>query len=103
MKPYWVEKITEEYPYDRLLHSQKIDLSQCQLLHRYSREGKINLDDRCEVIKTNWDREKWQVECSNGNIDKYDRIWLATGTKLDIAQDPLFTDILSVYRPRIIR
>lgn len=186
--PDWVEKITEEYPDDRLLHSQKIDLSQCQLrgkkiliigggltsghlavgaigwgakvvlmarrefqeklfdadpswlgpkyledffaerdldrrwqsiqqarnggsltpkmilqLRRYSREGKINLDDRCEVAKANWDGEKWQVECSNEKIDNYDRIWLATGTKLDITQDPLFTDILSVYRPRIVR
>jgi cation diffusion facilitator CzcD-associated flavoprotein CzcO len=186
--PHWVEKIEENYPLERLQHSQNIDLSRSRLqgekiliigggltgghlaigaiergatvvlmarrefqeklfdadpgwlgpkylkdffaennldrrwqmiqqarnggsltpkimlqLRRYSREEKIILDDFCEVVQANWNGKKWQVECSREKTNNYDRIWLATGTKLDITQDSLFQDILSFYRPEIVR
>ncbi len=72
-------------------------------LRRSAREGKAILNDHCEVIKAEWQENHWQVHCSNGKVLKYDRIWLATGTQLDVANHPLLTDVLKTHPTEIVR
>ncbi|NJK49051.1 lysine N(6)-hydroxylase/L-ornithine N(5)-oxygenase family protein [Candidatus Gracilibacteria bacterium] len=72
-------------------------------LRRASRNGKVTLNERCEVIEATWQENSWQVRCVNSEILQCDRIWLATGTRFDATQHPLLIDILDTHPTQIVK
>jgi cation diffusion facilitator CzcD-associated flavoprotein CzcO len=76
-------------------------------LRRLEREGRIVFYENCQVTKADW-QEGWQVECNHPQIhecihsQKIDRIWLATGTRLDAATHPLLKDVLQTMPVEVV-
>jgi len=72
-------------------------------LRQLSRENRVVLYERCEVTSAVWKETHWQVQCNNPavhdcfNHQQIDRIWLATGTQLDITAHSLLGEILEKY------
>ena len=50
-------------------------------LRRLSREGRVTINEFCEVKAANWHCGEWQMHCNNGSVLSARRIWLATGQK----------------------
>jgi cation diffusion facilitator CzcD-associated flavoprotein CzcO len=65
-------------------------------LRRAHRQESIKLMGKCQVLSATW-HNAWQIVCDNGSKHKCDRIWLATGTKIDITAEPLLTQIIEHY------
>ena len=180
--PNWVEKITSDYPNDKLCHSQQVNLNQLNLtgekiliigggltsghlakgamnlgatvtlmtrkqlqekifdadpgwlgpkylkdfhaetnwhtryqqiqqarnggsltpemmlqLRKASHEGKVKINECCQIRDAQWQDNLWQVSCHNGNRHQFKRIWLATGTRFNIKEHPLLQDVLETY------
>ena len=72
-------------------------------LRRLQREGHITFYEHCEVADARWHRDAWTVCCGTQSVhdclahQPIHRIWLATGTTLDIKAVPLLADILTQY------
>lgn len=186
--PNWVEKITSDYPTDRLCHSQEINLNELNLsgekilvvgggltsghltkgaialgatvsimtrkqlqekifdaepgwlgprylkgfqaetdwdvryqqiqqarnggsmtpemtlqLRKASHEGKVRIDECCEIKSAQWQNNFWQVNCLDGCYHQFNRIWLATGTKFNAIEHPLLQEVLEVYPTEIVK
>jgi cation diffusion facilitator CzcD-associated flavoprotein CzcO len=71
-------------------------------LRQLQQTGQVNLHQRCQVVKAEWRGDRWQVRCQDGAILECDRIWLATGTKLDATQNPLLADVLEEFPTGIV-
>ena len=56
-------------------------------------ERKVQFHENCQVESVNWNNE-WTVNCEGGGVFQCDRIWVATGSQLDIQQLPLFSNVL---------
>ncbi|XP_075909694.1 uncharacterized protein LOC116955684 isoform X4 [Petromyzon marinus] len=59
--------------------------------------GIVSLRAYCQVESASWSykEQRWRVVLSTGKETwSGDRIWLATGCKLDVAQDPLLANVL---------
>ncbi|MCM0592994.1 MAG: FAD/NAD(P)-binding protein [Gloeotrichia echinulata IR180] len=72
-------------------------------LRREVRNGKIRIDENCQVVKAEWLGENWQVECSDGSHHECDYIWLSTGTKFDVTSEPLLKDIFQTYPIPVVK
>ncbi|MGD1901214.1 MAG: FAD/NAD(P)-binding protein [Geitlerinemataceae cyanobacterium] len=72
-------------------------------LRRLEWEGKLSFYEQCEVASATWKENAWSVACNlSGAHDciahqPIDRIWLATGTTLDIDRWSLLDDIRAEY------
>jgi cation diffusion facilitator CzcD-associated flavoprotein CzcO len=70
-------------------------------LRRLARDGRITFCENCQVAQARWQENAWQVDCDNATLhdcvqhQKIDRIWVATGTRLDATQHPLLQDLLA--------
>ena len=73
------------------------------LLRRQARKGKLTSYEQCQVVAARWLGDKWQIRCDDGQEYEFDRIWLATGTKLDATTEPLLTNILDTYKIPIVK
>lgn len=71
-------------------------------LRQHSRNGQLRFDENCQVVKAQWLDNCWLVKCSSGEEHKCDRLWLATGTRLDITAQPLLTEILQSYSVLVV-
>ena len=185
--PNWVDKITSDYPADRLCHSQQINLSRLNLtgehilivgggltsghlakgamnlgatvtlmtrkelqsktfdadpgwlgpkylkgfhaetdwyeryrqiqqarnggsmtpdmmlqLSQAANEGKIRINECCQVSDAHWQDNFWQVNCPIGCQHQVNRIWLATGTRFNVTEHPLLQDVLKTYPTEIV-
>jgi cation diffusion facilitator CzcD-associated flavoprotein CzcO len=69
-------------------------------LRRAIRQGKLILWENCQVKAAIWENN-WRVKCDRPEV-QFDRIVLATGTKLDVGQHPLLQKILPVYPTEIV-
>lgn len=65
-------------------------------LQQVQQTGRLTLHERCQVLKAKW-QGHWQVSCEDGSLQECDRIWLATGTRLDLTLNPLLADVLQTY------
>ncbi|MCS6812269.1 MAG: lysine N(6)-hydroxylase/L-ornithine N(5)-oxygenase family protein [Cyanobacteria bacterium] len=71
-------------------------------LRRLEREGKLLFYERCEVESAEWTGNAWKVTCNHFGLHSglahlsVDRIWLATGTTIDVQH----WSILSAVRDR---
>ncbi len=72
-------------------------------LRRQERIGHLTFYEQCQVVHAQWQGSRWQVRCDDGTEHECDRIWLATGTKLDITADPLLTEILDTYPIPVVK
>jgi hypothetical protein len=69
---------------------------------------RIALYEQCQVVKAVWQGAHWQVHCDNLAAHEcfahqpIDRIWLATGTQLDISAQPILKEVLAQYPPEIV-
>jgi len=72
-------------------------------LRKQEREGQLAFYEQCEVESATWMEENWQVTCTHPEAHHciahlpIDRIWLATGTQLDVNQWPLLSAVRSHY------
>ena len=66
-------------------------------LRRLMRNNKLNIYQQCQIVKAMWQANSWRVYCNNGTEYKCDCIWLATGTRLNIMEQPLLAEILDAY------
>ena len=72
-------------------------------LRRLHREGHLTFYEHCQVEDARWDGDAWTVCCGTNEVhdcfahQPIHRIWLATGTTLDIQTEPLLTDVLARY------
>ncbi len=73
------------------------------LLRRQARASKLKIYEQCQVVAAKWLGNKWQIRCDDGQEYEFERIWLATGTKLDATTEPLLTNILDIYKIPIVK
>lgn len=77
-------------------------------LRRWERDGKITLYEKCQISQAHWRGDCWQVCCDNSTVHEcihhqnLDRIWLATGSRLDATHHPLLQNVVSAYPNSII-
>jgi cation diffusion facilitator CzcD-associated flavoprotein CzcO len=71
-------------------------------LRKASHQGKISLNESCQVSSAQYQDNYWQVSCLDGSQHQFDRIWLATGTRFDATEHPLLKDILQTYPTEIV-
>ena len=107
--PGWPNQIQTQHPAERIRHSHQVDLRNLQLhgeqilivgggltsgdlaVGAIAREAKVLL------MTTRYFPEKL------GETLFVDRIWLATGTKLDIAAEPMFKEMLETHFIEIVK
>lgn len=72
-------------------------------LRRLERQGKITFYERCEVKQAEWKGDAWRVECNHPSARDclahlpIDRIWLATGSQLDVQHWSVLSEIQATY------
>lgn len=71
-------------------------------LSQAANEGKISINESCQVSSAQWNDNHWQVSCVDGGKHEFNRIWLATGTRFNAAGHPLLKDVLQAYPTEIV-
>jgi hypothetical protein len=71
-------------------------------LQKASNEGKISINESCQVSSAQWNDNHWQVSCVDGGKHEFNRIWLATGTRFNASAHPLLKDALETYPTEIV-
>ncbi|MCC0179547.1 SidA/IucD/PvdA family monooxygenase [Waterburya agarophytonicola K14] len=71
-------------------------------LNRASYEGKLKIDECCQVRDAQWQDNLWQVRCLDANRHQFNRIWLATGTRFNVKEHPLLQGVLETYPTEIV-
>ena len=72
-------------------------------LRRLERDGKLTFYEHCEVSHADWKDDAWRVTCNYAPAHNciahlpIDRLWLATGSQLDIRQWSLLSEIRATY------
>ncbi|TVP64557.1 MAG: FAD-dependent oxidoreductase [Leptolyngbya sp. LCM1.Bin17] len=77
-------------------------------LRRLERQGQLTFYEQCQVQRAEWKGDAWQVHCLTGGEHgclthlPIDRIWLATGSQLNVEHWPLLADVRANYPMAII-
>lgn len=71
-------------------------------LRRARHSHKLTLHPECQINEASWNGQNWKVTCEDGMVQECDRIWLATGTRFDVTQDPLFAELLEAYPIQVV-
>ena len=87
-------------------------------LSQAAHEGKVRIDECCQVSDAHWQDNLWQVCCDDESRyqhgdctwlgfpavprHQFNRIWLATGTKFNVKEHPLLQDVLLAYPTEIV-
>lgn len=72
-------------------------------LRHWEREGQLSFYEQCEVQSAVWQADAWKVTCNQPGVhhciaqQSIDRIWLATGSTLDVGHWPLLDNIRAVH------
>ncbi|XP_039600988.1 uncharacterized protein zgc:113276 isoform X2 [Polypterus senegalus] len=66
--------------------------------------GDLMIKTYSQVSEAKWSYkdQEWKILLSTGESLNIDRIWLATGCKLDVSQDPLLTDITEEFPIQVL-
>ncbi|MGK7896780.1 MAG: FAD/NAD(P)-binding protein [Xenococcus sp. (in: cyanobacteria)] len=72
-------------------------------LRKASHDGKVRIDECCQVSDLKWQDNLWQVSCLDGSQHQVNRIWLATGTRFNATEHPLLQDVLETYPTEIVK
>ncbi|GAB4198698.1 MAG: FAD/NAD(P)-binding protein [Coleofasciculaceae cyanobacterium] len=71
-------------------------------LRRAYHSGAISLHERCQIVEAIWKDNYWQVRCHDGTEHQCDRIWIATGTKLDVTANSMLSEVLDGFPTAIV-
>uniref|UniRef100_A0A3P9Q4I5 Zgc:113276 n=1 Tax=Poecilia reticulata TaxID=8081 RepID=A0A3P9Q4I5_POERE len=73
-------------------------------LQPFIQSGQVELKTFCQVNEASWcyRSQSWNLSLSTGDHWTGDRIWLATGCKLDVKQDPLLSDMMKHFPIQVI-
>ncbi|MGF1539453.1 MAG: FAD/NAD(P)-binding protein [Pleurocapsa sp.] len=71
-------------------------------LRKATHEGKVKINECCQVRDAQWQENLWQVNCLDGSKHQFNRIWLATGTRFNVKEHPLLQDVLKTYPTEIV-
>ncbi|MGQ9838451.1 MAG: FAD/NAD(P)-binding protein [Cyanobacteriota bacterium] len=63
------------------------------LAHR----GCLVLQESCQIMGAVWQLDGWQIRSSDGGSLRADRIWLATGSRVDIADEMILGEICETH------
>ncbi len=72
-------------------------------LRRLEREDKLIFYENCEVDQAQWQSNHWQISCNYPQVHDclthlgINRIWLGTGSHIDVGQWPLLAGIQATY------
>ncbi|XP_030627968.1 uncharacterized protein LOC115810180 [Chanos chanos] len=66
--------------------------------------GQLHIRAYCQVTEAKWcyQNQRWQLSLSCGQQWAGERIWLATGCKLDVNQDPMLSDVIKEFPVQVI-
>ncbi|XP_068455539.1 uncharacterized protein zgc:113276 isoform X2 [Clinocottus analis] len=68
-------------------------------LQPFIQSGRVDVRTYCQVSEASWcyRSQAWSLSLSTGDHWTGDRIWLATGCKLDVEQDPLLSEVMKEF------
>ncbi|MEM1370167.1 MAG: SidA/IucD/PvdA family monooxygenase [Cyanobacteria bacterium P01_H01_bin.15] len=72
-------------------------------LRRLERESKLSFYERCEVRSAKWIADTWKITCNQSDAhdcithQPIDRIWLATGSTIDVTHSDLLSSIRETH------
>jgi cation diffusion facilitator CzcD-associated flavoprotein CzcO len=72
------------------------------LLRGYQSRGQLTIREHCQVTEARWQDGCWLVCCHSGELLEFDRLWLATGTRLDAMAQPLLQEVAAAYPPKMV-
>ncbi|KAF1392662.1 hypothetical protein PFLUV_G00030390 [Perca fluviatilis] len=66
--------------------------------------GQVDVKTYCQVSEASWcyRGQAWSLSLSTGDHWTGDMIWLATGCKLDVKQDPLLSEVMKEFPIQVI-
>ncbi|TKS69645.1 hypothetical protein D9C73_003711 [Collichthys lucidus] len=66
--------------------------------------GQVDVKTYCQVSEASWcyRSQAWSLSLSTGNHWTGDMIWLATGCKLNVKQDPLLSEVMKEFPIQVI-
>ncbi|MBD2090187.1 SidA/IucD/PvdA family monooxygenase [Microcoleus sp. FACHB-1515] len=77
-------------------------------LRRAQHDGRLVFYEQCQIAKAQWIGQSWRVCCDNHAVhecihaEAIDRIWLATGSTLDISQHSMLSEVQARYPIEVI-
>ncbi|XP_017295411.1 uncharacterized protein zgc:113276 isoform X2 [Kryptolebias marmoratus] len=73
-------------------------------LQPFIQTQQVELKTFCQVSEASWcyRNQTWNLSLSSGDRWTGDMIWLATGCKLDVKQDPLLSDVMKEFPIQVI-
>ncbi|XP_075996398.1 uncharacterized protein LOC142990482 [Genypterus blacodes] len=73
-------------------------------LQPFIQRGQVDIRTYCQVSEASWcyRSQAWNLSLSSGGRWSGDRIWLATGCKLDVNQDPLLSEVMKEFPIQVI-
>jgi cation diffusion facilitator CzcD-associated flavoprotein CzcO len=71
-------------------------------LRRQQATGQLEFQENCQVAQVVWQRDHWWVRCSQGSERSYDRIWVATGSQMNVLAHPLLGQLQAKYPTEIV-
>ncbi|XP_037552764.1 uncharacterized protein zgc:113276 [Nematolebias whitei] len=73
-------------------------------LQPFIQNQQVELKTFCQVSEASWcyRNQTWNVSLSSGDHWTGDMIWLATGCKLDVKQDPLLSDTMKEFPVQVV-
>ncbi|KAM4743682.1 uncharacterized protein FYW61_021979 [Anableps anableps] len=73
-------------------------------LQPFIQSGQVELKTFCQVNEASWcyRSQAWNLSLSTGDHWTGDKIWLATGCKLDIKQDPLLSEVMKNFPIKVV-
>ncbi|XP_050978483.1 uncharacterized protein zgc:113276 [Labeo rohita] len=73
-------------------------------LRPFIQSGQLLIRAQCQVTEAKWcyQSQRWRVSLCNGEQWSGEKIWLATGCKLDVAQDPLLSDVMKKFPIQVL-
>ncbi|BAY80640.1 hypothetical protein NIES267_00970 [Calothrix parasitica NIES-267] len=66
-------------------------------LRRQAHNGKLRIQENTQVVEAKWIDNQWLVKYSDGEQERFHRIWLSTGTRFDVNSEPLLKEVLQAY------
>uniref|UniRef100_A0AAV2LUV3 L-ornithine N(5)-oxygenase n=1 Tax=Knipowitschia caucasica TaxID=637954 RepID=A0AAV2LUV3_KNICA len=73
-------------------------------LQPFIQAGRVQIQTHCEVNEARWcyRSQAWSLALTTGGQWSGDVIWLATGCKLDVKQDPLLCDVFKEFPIQVL-
>ncbi|XP_077570046.1 uncharacterized protein LOC144194697 [Stigmatopora nigra] len=67
-------------------------------------KGQVEVKTYCQVSQASWcyRKQAWKLTLNNGDQWEGDSIWLATGCKLDVREDPLLSEVRTEFPIQVL-